>query len=331
MSRWLRRCVAMAAACLATAAAAHPLAPALLDLRELGDGRIAVTWKTSRYRATGSEVAPRLPPDCAPLSAPQTSGDAESLTSTWQVRCPSGLVGARVGVSGLAGAGIDALVRVALADGRVVRGVVRGATPELVVPERQIPGAIARAYLAIGAAHILSGLDHLVLIAALLLLARARRQLIATVVAFTLGHSLTLTLAALDVVRLPSRAVEWLIAASLFALAVVLARPLEAAPSRLARRPWRLALLVGLLQGLGFAGALRDIGLPSGDVPLALLSFNLGIELGQAVVIAVVLGGAAALSRLPLRWPAWAPLAPVYVIGTLAAYWCLERTAALMR
>jgi hypothetical protein len=312
------------------AAVAHPLAPALLDLRELGDGRVAVTWKTSRYRATGSEIAPRLPDDCRLDGVPQTSGDAESLTTTWQVRCPGSLVGRRFGVDGLASAGIDALVRVTLADGRVVRGVVRGPSPELIVPERQSAMALAAAYLSIGVAHILTGIDHVVFIAALLLLARARGELVASIVAFTVGHSLTLALTARELVRPPTGAVEWLLAAGLFALAVELTRPADA-PSRFMRRAWRWALLLGLLQGLGYAGALREIGLPSGDAPLALLSFNLGIEIGQLAVIAVVLGAAAALPRLPLRWPRWAPQAPVYVIGTLAAYWCIERTAALMR
>lgn len=313
----------------ATRVAAHPLAPALLDLRELGDGRVAVTWKTSRYRATGSRVEPRLPADCSMESVPQTSGDAESLTTTWQVRCPGSLVGRRFGVSGLASSGIDALVRVTLADGRVVRGVVRGPTPELVVPERQSAASLAAAYLAVGVAHILTGMDHVVFIAALLLLARARGALLASIVAFTVGHSLTLALAALELVRLPTGAVEWLLAAGLFVLAVELTRA-AAPPSRFMRRTWIWALLLGLLQGFGFAGALREIGLPSGDVPLALLSFNLGIEIGQLAVIAGVLGAAAALPRLPLRWPRWAAQAPVYVIGTLAAYWCIERTAALM-
>jgi hypothetical protein len=164
-----------------------------------------------------------------------------------------------------------------------------------------------------------------------LLLARTRGELIASIVAFTVGHSLTLALAALELVRLPTAAVEWLLAAGLFALAVELTRPSDSPPSRLMRRAWLWALLLGLLQGLGFAGALREVGLPSGDAPLALLSFNLGIEIGQLTVIVVVLGAAAALPRLPLRWPRWAPQAPIYVIGTLAAYWCIERTAALLR
>jgi hydrogenase/urease accessory protein HupE len=327
----MRRLVVLAWLLLAVPVHAHPLAPALLELRELGEGRVAVTWKTSRYRATGSDVAPQLPDACVGVAAPQTSGDADSLTSTWEVRCAGGLVGARLGVTGLGAAGIDALIRVTLADGRVVRGVVRAAAPEFIVPAREARLAIARAYVAIGIEHILTGFDHLLFVAGLMLLVRGRRLLIETITAFTVGHSITLSLAALDLLRVPTRPVELLIAASVFVLAVELTRPADAPPSLLRRRPWLLALAFGLLHGLGFAGALRDVGLPSGDVPLALLSFNLGIEIGQLAVIAALLAGAAALARLPLRWPAWAPLAPVYVIGSLAAYWCLERAAALIR
>ncbi len=329
-----RASFAIALACLlgwAALAAAHPLAPALLELKELPDGRVAVSWKTSRYRATGSQVAPLLPATCATLSEPQQSGDAESLTSTWEVRCGGGLIGARIGVSDLDRAGIDALVRVTLADGRVVRGVVRAGAPEFVVPARESRWLIGRAYVAIGFEHILSGFDHLLFVAGLMLLVRGRRLLIETITAFTVGHSITLSLAALDLLRVPARPAELLIAASVFVLAVELTRPPDGPQSLLRRRPWLLALGFGLLHGLGFAGALREIGLPSGDVPLALLSFNVGIEIGQLSVIAALLSAAAALRRLPIRWPAWTTQAPVYVIGTLAAYWCFERAAALFQ
>jgi len=312
-------------------ASAHPLAPALLELRELGEGRVAVTWKTSRYRATGSDVEPLLPEDCSALRAPQSVVDADSLVLTWEVRCAHPLVGQRFAVSGLGPAGIDALVRVTLADGRVVRGVVRAAAPDFLVPAREQPLAIARAYVAIGIEHILNGFDHLLFVAGLMLLVRGRRRLLETITAFTVGHSITLTLATLDLVRLPSRPIELLIALSIFVLAVELTRDAAAPPTLLRRRPWLMALAFGLLHGFGFAAALREVGLPAGDVPLALFSFNLGIELGQLAVVAALLLAAAALARLPLRWPRWAPQVPVYVIGSLAAYWCFERAAVLMR
>jgi hydrogenase/urease accessory protein HupE len=288
-----------------------------------------VLWKTSRYRATGSDVEPILPGDCHASSASSAVEDADSLTLRWEVRCAHGLVGQSIAIGGLGPAGIDALIRVMLADGRVVRGVVRANAPRFVVPAREALQTVARTYLAIGAQHVVSGLDHLLFLAALLLLARRTRAFVEAVAAFTVGHSLTLALATLGILPLPSQPIELAIALSVFAMAVELTRE-SAAPTLLRRRPWLIALPFGLLHGFGFADALRQIGLPAGEVPLALLSFNLGIELGALGVVAALLLLAAALRRLPRPLPVWAAQAPVYVIGTLAAYWCFERAFALI-
>lgn len=317
---------------VATVARAHPLAPALLDLREGAAGQFDVLFKVSVLQAPGSALVARLPPACRSLGAPTAAVEGDALVRRWRVDCgPGGLVGAALGVAGLAGARIDALVRVELADGRVVRGVVRGADPFFTVPAREAPWAIARAYAAIGVAHILTGLDHLLFVAGLLLLARTPRLLVETVTAFTVGHSITLTLAVLDLVGVPAAPIELAIALSVFWLAVELARDPGARPTLVRRRPYLMAGLFGLLHGLGFAGALQAVGLPSGDVPLALFAFNLGIELGQIAFVGCCLLAAAALRRLPLMWPEWACQLPLYAMGSLAAFWCFERAAALVR
>ncbi len=329
------RATAFAAFILAVAARSaggHPLAPALLDLRELGGGRVAVTWKASLLVAPGAEVAPVLPARCRAEGAPQATTDGDSVTRTWTVVCePAGLVGARVGFTGLGDARIDALVRVTLADGRLIRGVVRGAAPLLAIPERERQLDVVRAYVAIGVEHILTGIDHLLFVAGLLLLVRGRRLLIETITAFTVGHSITLSLAVLDIVRVPSRPIELLIALSVFLLAAELAREPEVPASLLRRRPWAMALVFGLLHGLGFAGALREVGLPQADVPLALFSFNLGIEIGQLAFVTALLAAAALLHALRVAWPRWALRIPLYTMGSLAAFWCFERAAALVR
>ena len=185
-------------------------------------------------------------------------------------------------------------------------------------------------YATLGVAHILTGLDHLLFVAGLLLLARTPRRLVETVTAFTVGHSITLTLAVLDLVRVPVAPIELAIALSVFWLAVELART-PRRPTLVQRRPSLLAGLFGLLHGLGFAAALQAVGLPSGDVPLALVAFNAGIEAGQLGFVAVCLLAAAALRRLPLAWPRWARELPLYAMGSLAAFWCFERAAALLR
>ncbi len=163
-----------------------------------------------------------------------------------------------------------------------------------------------------------------------MLLAGGTRRLLATVSAFTLGHSVTLTIAALGVVDVPSRAIEAGIAASVLALAAELARR-PAAPTLMRRHPWPMAALFGLLHGLGFAGALREAGWPAGEIPLALLSFNVGIELGQLLFVLAVLVLRAALGRLPARMPSWTRRVAVYGMGSLAGSWCIERVIALLR
>lgn len=317
---------------VAASAHAHPLAPALLDLREGSAGQFDVVFKVSVLQAPGSALAARLPPACRVAGTPAAAVEGDALVRRWRVDCgPAGLVGQDLGVDGLAAARIDALVRVELADGRVVRGLVRAAAPVFTVPAREAPWAIARAYAGIGVAHILTGFDHLLFVAGLLLLARTPRRLVETVTAFTVGHSLTLTLAVLDLVRLPPAPVELAIALSIFWLAVELAREPGARPTLGQRRPDLIAGLFGLLHGLGFAGALRAVGLPSGDVPLALFAFNAGIELGQLAFVAACLALAAAARRLPLAWPRWAGQLPLYAMGSLSAFWCFERAAALLR
>lgn len=316
----------------AASASAHPLAPSLLDLRELGGGRVAVIWKASRFTAPGARVAPMLPASCQAQDAPVAKVDDDSVTRTWTVTCdPAGLVGAQIGFSGLGEARIDALVRVTLADGRVIRGIVRAANPLLTVPERERRLDVVRDYVRIGIEHILTGLDHLLFVAGLVMLVRGRRQLLETVTAFTVGHSITLSLSVLDIVRVPSRPTELLIALSVFLLAVELAREPSAPPSILRRRPWVMAVLFGLLHGLGFAGALREIGLPQAEVPLALFSFNVGIEIGQLAFVTVLLAAGALLRRVNVAWPRWAQLVPLYTMGSLAAFWCFERAAALIQ
>jgi hydrogenase/urease accessory protein HupE len=313
-------------------AGAHPLAPALLELRELGGGRVAVSWKRSLLGVPGVEVAPVLPPGCRGESAPLATSDADSVTSTWTMACaPEGLVGARIGFTGLGDAKTDALVRVTLADGRLIRGVVRGAEPLLTVPAREDRLDIIRAYARIGIEHILGGADHLLFVAGLVLLVRGRRLLLETITAFTVGHSITLSLAVLDLVRVPSRPIELLIAVSVFVLAAELAREPQAPASLLRRKPWAMALVFGLLHGLGFASALREVGLPQADVPLALFAFNLGIEIGQLAFVAALLAAAAAVRAMRVAWPRWTLRVPLYTIGSLAAFWCFERAAALLR
>ena len=325
---------ALAALVLALAAAgsaaAHPLEPSLLEIREVAPGSVEVAWTTPPRRVPG--VAPRvvLPEGCRSGTAPVESGDAERIIMRWTAACDfDALVGQRLSVTDLADARSEVLVRLVSADGRLVQGVLTGDVSEMTVPAEPSWLDVARAYVWLGVEHILGGIDHLAFVLGLVLLVGGRSFLPA-ITAFTVGHSVTLSLAVLGFVHVPQRPIEVLIAASVFVLALELVRVDGAPRSLLARKPWLMAGVFGLLHGFGFAGALADVGLPAGDVPLALGSFNLGIELGQIAVVLPVLA-VLRIARGPQARPLrWARVVPAYAIGSLAFFWMLERAAILL-
>jgi hydrogenase/urease accessory protein HupE len=324
-------CVLVALVFFPTPLYAHPLAPSLLEVREHAGGRLDVGWKTPLLRPRGTAVAPVLPPRCRDVGSRAVAEENGGVWTRWTVDCgPGGLVGEQLGAAGFGASGIGALVRLTLADGRVVSGVVTLGHPLITVPRRPRVLDVVRDYVRLGVEHILTGPDHLLFVFGLLLLARTVRRLLATVTAFTAGHSVTLTLAALGLVDLPARPIEAAIAASVLALAVELARA-PTGPTLMGRRPWVVAAIFGLLHGLGFAAALRAAGLPSGDIPLALLSFNTGIELGQLAFVLTVVALGRVAGRVLDVTPAWMRRVPVYAMGSLAASWWLERTWAIFR
>ena len=313
------------------AARAHPLAPCVLEIRETPGGRADVGWKSPLIRPRGAELRPVLPDRCHPVGERAVTEEGGGVWTRWTVDCgPGGLVGERVGIEGPGSLALGALVRVTLADGRLVQGVVSPGRPLLTVPPEPRALDVVRDYGRLGILHILSGPDHLLFVFGLVLLAGTLGRVLGTVSAFTVGHSVTLSLAALGFVDFPSRVIEVAIATTVLVLAVELARR-PAAPTLMQRRPWTMAAVFGLLHGLGFASALREAGLPAGEIPLALFSFNVGIEAGQILFVLGILALRRAGGRLPERLPGWARWIPVYGMGSLAGYWWLERAIALVR
>ncbi len=294
-------------------ARAHPFAPSLLELREHANGRASLIFRTPIVRAQGAPLVPVLPAGCRESSPARFERDALAQTRVSALDCgPEPLAGRTLGIEGLRASATNALVRVELEDGTVARAVIDADRPLFVVPARAEPIDTIRSYLELGLWHILGGLDHLLFVAGLVLLVRSRRTLIATVTSFTAGHALTLCASALGFVQLPAGPIEVAIAASVFWLAVELA---SGRPRRL--RPAPVAAAFGLLHGFGFAAALREAGLPASDVPLALASFNVGIELGQLAFVAVLLLFVRSLRAFER------PLA--YAFGSLAGFWLIER------
>ncbi len=311
--------------------AAHPLAPVLLELEE-HPGQFEVRWKTPLLGPRGVTRRPVLPTTCVRTSEPKVHDDGAIAIVRWTVDCgKKGLIGQTIAVEGLAETRTDAVIRITLADGRVVRHVLRAGAPSFLVPARSSAGDVIASYVAIGVRHILSGPDHLLFVFGLLLLVVGPRPLIGTITGFTVGHCVTLSLAALGVVHVPTRAIEVLIAFSVFTLAIELSRGPTARPTIMRRFPWAMAFVFGLLHGLGFAGALAEVGLPPGEVPLALFSFNLGIEIGQLVFVFAVLLSIRGLRLVWSRLPVWKERIPVYAMGCLSAFWCVQRVSEFLR
>ena len=302
---------------------AHKLAPSYLSLTEGGDGSVAVLWKTPRVAARGARIAPSLP--CEPQGDPAL----EVVETAWvvrsELRCDGSLVGLELAVDGLETSGTDALVHVTLADGRSFRAILTAEAPTVTVPERERLTQVAGQYLLLGAEHLATGIDHVLFVLGLLLLLRGGRPLLWAVTAFTLGHSVTLALAVLGHLRVPSDLVEIAIAASLVVLAVEVLRKEPGHPVLLERWPGLLPFGFGLIHGLGFVGALTELGLPEHAIPLALASFNVGIELGQLALIALAWPVFAVLRRSEVRWPTWLAELPATAIGGLGFCFVLQR------
>ena len=325
----MTRVAALAAAVLLAPAVGlgHGLDPASLALRETRAGVFEVRWRASAFRLPGANVQPVLPARCRRIDRGDAVEEIDRVTLRWTVDCgPGGLEGEVVRIDDLGMAKINALLSIERLDGAKLQAVLGPRAPSFAVPARPSRWGVVGGYASLGVEHILTGPDHLLFVFGLLLLVSASRLLVQTITAFTLGHSLTLSAAALHLASVPSRPVEVLIAASVLTLAVELARDVER-PTLLRRFPWAMAVAFGLLHGFGFAGALAEAGLPPDDIPLALVSFNGGIEVGQLVFVGAVLAvGAVAARWLPAIATRSTRLA-VYGMGMLSAFWCFERIA----
>ena len=327
MSRWFRCCVAVVLLVFAGGALAHKLAPSLLAIHEQADASYTVTWKTPRFASTPVPLEPRLPPSCSEASERRWEYEGTGVRIDWSVRCSEPLHGQELRVTGLAENQSAALVRIEWSDGVVVQGMLNAAQPAFRIAARQDALAVVADYVRMGVGHILGGIDHLLFVLGLLLLVVGWKRLVWTITAFTVGHSVTLALAALGFLRYPVELVEFAIALSIFVVAVELTREKTDA-HWLRHRPWLAAGGFGLLHGMGFAGALLEVGLPAHDIPLALLAFNVGIEIGQLLFVGAVIALHQAWVRLPVpRWP-WLQGAPVDLSGCASASWCFARGAA---
>lgn len=334
-SRWLHVLFAFVLfACgAAVPAAADEFRPAYLQLTQIDATTYDVLWKLPALdESTTLKLRPQFPPGTQALTPVHTSFAAGTAVQRWRIQLAGGLAGHAVEFPDLPTNRIDVLVRLARSDGTAQLGRVLALEPRFAFDESPSALEVVQTYTLLGIEHILMGVDHLLFVLALLILVKGGRRLFVTVTAFTIAHSLTLFAATLGWVHVPGPPVEAMIALSIVFVAGEIVHARHGRPGLTQRRPWIVAFSFGLLHGLGFAGALAEVGLPPLSIPVALLFFNVGVEIGQLLFVAVVLGVIAAARgiarRLNIDAPSWGSLVPPYAIGGIASFWVVQRVAA---
>jgi hypothetical protein len=322
-------CLAALAAVGAASASADEIRPAYLELREQAPGEFAVLWQMPMQGDVRLALEPEFSGEAVAASPVTSQILAGSAVQTWTLRAAA-LRGQTLHIRGLETTATDVLVRIQFLDGTSQINVLRPASPALVVPERQSALAVARNYVVYGIQHILFGIDHLLFVLGLLLIVSDRWMLVKTITSFTVAHSITLAIATFGYASAPVEPLNAAIALSILFLGPEIARIWRGETSLTIRRPWVVAFIFGLLHGFGFAGALTGAGLPRGDLPLALLTFNIGVEIGQIAFVLLVVLLERSFRQLEIRWPIWATRTPGYLIGSAGAFWTIQRTAILL-
>jgi hydrogenase/urease accessory protein HupE len=309
---------------------AHESRPAYLELTETAPGKYTVLWRTPVLAGQRLPLVLTMPEGVTDLREPVVQELADSLVERrWIDAGPEGLAGKRIEIQGLQFTITDVLARVQLNDGRSWTTIARAAEPWVEITAGLSAWQVATQYVIQGIRHILLGPDHLLFVFGLLLIVRNGWSLVKTITAFTLAHSITLAAATLGYVSVPVPPVEAMIALSILFLGPEIVRRWRGGTSFTIRNPWVVAFAFGLLHGFGFASVLDHTGLPPSDLPLALLFFNVGVELGQLAFVAVIVLLESAISHLRINWPLWVRLAPGYAVGIMGAFWTIQRAALL--
>ena len=327
--RWLLLLLALSVTLVANLPArADDFRPAYLQISQTDASTYDILWKVPALSEdTILKVRPKFPPGTTNLTPPRGSYADGVTVQRWRIAVPGGLEGKTIAFPGLSEVRIEVLARVARVDGTVQLERIAPSDPDFRV--KASPGAfeVVQTYTLLGVEHILTGFDHLCFVLALVMIVGFNRRLIWTVTAFTVAHSITLALAALGIVHVPRPPVEATIALSIVFVASEIVQKQRGREGLVAREPWLVAFAFGLIHGLGFAGALAEIGLPANSIPLALLFFNIGVEIGQLLFIGAIFAATRAMflmtsNIIMLRRAA---IVPAYAIGGIASYWTIER------
>ena len=332
--RLLLLLVSLVLACLAIlpVAQAHEARPAYLELKETSPGNYTVLWRTPVLSGQRLNVVLTMPAGVHNLRDPVVLELPDSLVERrWISAGPDGLAGKRIEFTGLQFTITDVLARVELEDGRSWTTIARPAEPWVEITASRSTWQVAGEYVLEGIRHILFGADHLLFVLGLLLIVRDGWTLVKTITAFTVAHSITLAAATLGYVSVPTPPVEAAIAFSILFLGPEIVRRWRGETSFTIRNPWVVAFVFGLLHGFGFATALTSAGLPPSDIPLALLCFNIGVELGQLTFVGFIILLARALRRAVVAWPRWVTMLPGYAVGGMGAFWTIQRVGIWLR
>lgn len=322
-------------ATLAPVLFAHEVRPAYLELRQTGSETYDALWKVPGQGDLRLGLYVELPATCINVTEPYRSMANNAYTERWTAKCPGGLSGGTIHVTGLSVTMVDVLVRLERLDGSTEVTRLTPSSPSFVVAAEAGAVGVARTYTVLGVEHILTGIDHLLFVLALVIVTRGGWKLVKTVTAFTVSHSITLTLATLGYVHIPQRPVEAVIALSIVFVAAEILRGRQGNVGITARAPWLVALMFGLMHGLGFASGLKDAGLPDAHIPTALLFFSIGVEAGHFLFIGFVLSltavmfwAASKLTASNQKRFTVLQLLPPYAIGSVAMFWVIQRIAA---
>lgn len=316
---------------------AHEVRPAYLRIEinpqqptsQAGGESYDVIWKRP-INQDGARLEPVFPDQCIEVLLALDEVAGPVVVRQLRLDCTRELVGSTISVARLELTITEVMVHVTLDDGETTSYLLKPTRPSVVI---QASGVSVWSYLLLGFEHLLYGVDHILFVIALMFFLSRLSDLIKTITAFTIAHSITLALSALELVYLPQQPVEAVIALSILFFAVERLRenPDRPVPESIVRnQTWIVAFAFGLLHGFGFAGALADIGLPKGNLIGALFLFNVGVEVGQLLVIAVGLSVAWLARRIWLTAPQFLLRAPLYLVGCTAAYWVVERSAGII-
>ncbi len=312
------------------AAQAHEARPGFLELRETGQETWSFLWKKPTGGEVEIQIAPVIPEDCRLVTPDRQPLSPGAVIVRGTLTCPGGLAGKTIAIAGLEATITDVLVRLHHADGRLESHLLRPATPSVTLGGFTTATERALSYVQLGTQHILLGVDHLLFVLGLMLIVSDRWMLVKTITSFTLAHSITLAIATLGYASAPLPPLNAAIALSILFLGPEIVRTWRGETSFTLRHPWVVAFAFGLLHGFGFASGLAAMGLPKAEIPLALLLFNVGVELGQIAFVLLVILLERSFRVLEVRWPRLVEHLPGYAVGTLGAYWTIQRTLVLV-